>query len=318
MNIEKLLNHHRLLTPMGDEATGEAGGGLEQGAPDRGDELPPMEGKEQEEPEADKNEGKAEEQDSTDSGKKGKDFIPLERHKDILERERARRQQLEQQLEQASRTNHSVAVDEAVQKKEASILDMEKKMHEHMLAGENEKAAELMTRIRHAEREVLEAKNEVRYQEAEARAVERARYDIVVERMEAAYPALNPDADDFDQEATAEVLELQQGFMAAGRSATDALQRAVKYVMGNPQTSAQKTAVDVTPRVPKGDIEQQRRAQAAGKTADAMSRTPPSTASIGLDNGKLGGSAASVDISKLSYEEFLKLPEATISKMRGD
>ena len=250
--------------------------------------------------------------------KKGGKMIPLDRHKDILDRQRARVESLERELSQQRQTGQQAEFNEDIAQRETAIQALEKKMHDQLLAGENEKAAETMTKIRHAEREVSDMKTEVRMQVAESRAIERARFDIVLERLEEAYPELNPEHEAFDENVVAEVLELQTGFIRTGKSPSEALQKAVKYVLGKPETRAQQTAVDVTPRVNKDDVAAQRKAEAAKKAAETIGKTPPNTKNVGLDSDKMGGGPGNMDTSKLSYDEFSKLPDEVIRKMRGD
>lgn len=295
-----------------------------QDAPvDRGDEVktladaaPEVETKDEQTEQA----GQAEAAHKEDEGKEGGKgrYIPLDRHQKILEKQRDRAAQLERELEEYRRGGQRTAFNEEVGKRETGIQALEKKMQEQLLAGENEKAAETMTQIRHAERELTEMKAEVRMAEVEARAIERARYDIVLERVEAAYPQLNVDHEDYDEALVAEVIELQQGFVRNGRSASDALQRAVRYVLGKPETGAQRTAVEVTPRVNKDEVATQRRTQAADKAANTIKRTPPDTKNVGLDSDKMGGAMSNIDLMKMDVDAFAKLPEETIRKLRGD
>lgn len=297
-----------------------------QNAPvDRGDEVktladaaPEVEPSTGEQATEQHDEAQAKEDGGKEGGKDKGRYIPLDRHQKILEKQRDRAAQLERELEEYRRGGQRTAFNEEVSKRESSIQALEKKMQEQLLAGDNEKAAETMTQIRHAERELTEMKSEVRMAEVEARAIERARYDIVLERIEAAYPQLNADHEDYDESMVAEVIELQQGFVKNGRSASDALQRAVRYVLGKPETGAQRTAVEVTPRVNKDEVVAQRRTQAAEKTADTIKRTPPDTKGVGLDSDKMGGAMSNIDLAKLDVDAFAKLPEETVRKMRGD
>lgn len=308
-----------------DQAVADAA--QEEQVVDRGDEVVdkttpdnPADPKEQEQ---DKGAEQTEstEADGSESGEDDKKggIIPLDRHKDILERERSKRQQLEQQLEQYNRNSQASQVDDSIKAKDAEIAKMDADYQKLMLDGETEKAAALMQQIRAAEREVYSMQAQAQAQEIEARAVERARYDIVVERIESAYPELNPDSEEFNQDTLDEVIELHHSFVQSGKSLSDSLQRAVKYVMGA-ATGKQTTAVDVKPRVPAKDEDAaaKRKAEGAAKTAKAVSASAPSMGSAGLDSDKLGGSASNADVNAMSYKDFEGLSDAAKAKMRGD
>lgn len=243
--------------------------------------------------------------------------IPLSRHKEILEKERATRTDLERQLAQYQQGKVVADINADITTAETKILGLEKDYAKLITDGEAEKAAAVMTEIRRTEREMSEAKSDMKIQAAEARATERARYNISLERVESAFPQLNPDHDDFDAELLTDVADLKTTYERKGMTPTDALQKAVKKVVGT-ETAKQEAATEVKPQVDTKAIAAERKKEAVAKTLDAMAKTPPSTGGVGFDSDKAGGSISAKDVLKMNFKDFSALPEETLARMRGD
>lgn len=249
--------------------------------------------------------------------KKREQRIPLSRHKDLLEKERAKRADLERQLAQYQRGSEVATLNQDITKAEEGVLAMEKEYNKLLGEGELDKAAELMAKIRKAERSIVEAQNDLKIAAAEARAVERTRYNVALERIEAAYPQLNEDHDDFDAELMEDVIDLKSAYERKGLTPTAAMQKAVEKLVGK-STKKQEAALDTTPRVNEKDVAAERKKEAVKKTLDAVGKTPPSTTKVGMDSDKAGGALTAKDVMKLSQEDFSKLPDDVLARMRGD
>jgi hypothetical protein len=331
MMIHKLALLRRYHAPAGD--AGSDTGGSDTATLDRGDDLLPDDDSDldPDKPEEDlkdpfadkaeetKAEDKDEEEDKDEDDKpKGKkdSRIPLNRHKEILAKERAQREALERQLAQYQQGQQVAETNEQITTMEDKILSMEKQYNKLLSDGEVEKASDLMSLIRKSEREIVETKAEMRAQVAEARARESARYDMALERIEEAYPELNPDADEYDKELLTDVADLKQVYQNRGMTPTKALQAAVKKLLGA-EDRTQKTATEVAPRVTDKDVAAERKKQAVAKTTDAAKRTPPSTRDVGIDSDKAGKMTSS-DIMKMDQDAFSKLTDEQLAKMRGD
>lgn len=249
--------------------------------------------------------------------KKREQRIPLSRHKDMLEKERAKRADLERQLAQYQRGSEVATLNQDITKAEEGVLAMEKEYNKLLGEGELDKAAELMAKIRKAERSIVEAQNDLKIAAAEARAVERTRFNVALERIEAAYPQLNEDHEDYDAELMEDVVDLKSAYERKGLTPTAAMQKAVEKLVGK-STRKQEAALDTTPRVNEKDVAAERKKEAVKKTLDAVGKTPPSTTKVGMDSDKAGGALAAKDVMKLSQEDFSKLPDDVLARMRGD
>lgn len=259
-----------------------------------------------------------EEEEGEDKDSKRKNArIPLDRHEKILAKERAARTELEAKLAEYQRGGQVAAINADITTLETSVLKLEKDYATALTDGEIDKATAIMAEIRKAEREMSEAKSDMKIEAAEARATERARYNVTLERIESSYTRLNPDHADFDPELLGEVAELKSAYESRGRTPTAALQKAVDLLLGA-ETAKQKDATTVTPRVAEKDVAAERKAAAVVKTVAAVNKTPPSANRVGLDSDKLGGDLKAEDVMRMSQDDFAKLSDSALAKMRGD
>lgn len=266
---------------------------------------------------ADKDDGEPDEK-ADDKVKKKDSRIPLSRHEAVLQKEREKRADLERQLAQYQNGQQVANLNEEITKLEDNVMAMEKEYAKLLTDGEIDKATDLMAKIRKAERQMNESRSDMKIQAAEARATERARYNVALERIEGAYPELNPDHESYSEEITVEVIELKEAYQLKGLTPTAALQKAVKLLV-EPRTTRQEIATNATPRVDAKDVAAERKKDAAVKTAKAVEKTPPSLSKTGLNSDKLGGGAVDATaVMKMSQKEFASLSEATLAQMRGD
>ena len=160
-------------------------------------------------------------------------------------------------------------------------------------------------------------------QAAEARAVETTRYQIALERVEAAYPALNEDHDDFDKEVYEEVVDLMGAYRTKGLTPTEALQKSVRMVFrGQEKTATQERATTVKPRVDEADVDKvkaDRKKGAVDKALEAVDKSPgTATAKHGMNSNEAGAGRTAKDVIKMSQSEFAKLDEKELARLRGD
>jgi hypothetical protein len=272
-------------------------------------------------------EGEGDDEDEAAKKARKDSRIPAKRHTELLNKERAKRAELEKRLAQYEQGGKVAESNTKIAEAETKLTTLEKAYSDLLADGKHAEAAAKMGEIRKLERSIIEEKAEMRTAAATAQAVETVRYNTTLERVEEAYPELNPDHDDFDEDKSKEVIDLMQGLQARGKTPADALQKAVKYVMGAPKTAAQKTATEVTARVDKEEAADlaaktakaaERKEAAVKKAAEATGKQPPNAAKIGADSDKAGGGMDAKSVVKMSHEEFSKLDEATLSRMRGD
>lgn len=309
------LKHYLLLAPEpGDSGSGPT-------PLERGDILPEDEDINPENPDADGSEtktGTGDDKEQKGEKKAEKDTrIPAARHKEILEKEREKRAELERQLAQYQSGKQVAAVNEQITAAEDAIAKMDAQYDQLLTDGEMAKAAELKQKIRRAERDLNEAKSDMKIKAAEARAIEGARYTTTLERVESAYPELNPDHDDYDADIMAEVVELMNAYKVTGLTPSQALQKAAKILVA-PRTAKQEQATSVKPQVSERDVAAERKAAAVAKATKAAAAAPPSLNRAGQNHDVHGGDIDAKRVIGMSQEEFAKLSPETLARLRGD
>lgn len=247
---------------------------------------------------------------------KGK-FIPLDRHEKLLKKERARREELEAQLSQSRAGQQMAQANEDLSRVEDELVAMEAKYNDLLAEGDTQAAAQLMTQIRRKNAELSSITAAQRDAEVMARAVEKVRFDEALDRIEEAYPELDPDSDEYDEDTYQDVYDLMMAGRQRGLSATKALQRAVARVMGA-ETTAQKRATTATPRVDENDVASRRRGEAVRRNLDAARRTPPATHRISANNDAAGGALTAKAVMNMSEDDFEKLSDKDLARLRGD
>lgn len=246
--------------------------------------------------------------------------VPKYRLDEVTQRARAREEQLLKELDEARKAAKAPESSKAIEDLQKKLDDADDKYEKALLDGKAEDAARLRTERRTLERQISRAEADAlagdKAGQAEQRAVDQLKYDMLLQRYEGDFPELNPDHEDFDEEKMSEVADLLKAFGATMSRAT-ALQRAVRYVMG--PAKAAKGAED-TDKVDEAAKKRQEREEAARKAAaDVAKKQPPRTDKVGKDSDKAGSDPLDGrSIFKMSQEEFAKLPSTTLSKLRGD
>lgn len=333
MHTSKLLKF--LLAPFfmfADDTAG--GGGAAATEPDRGDTLADAGAGiddnaaaadaatevariEAEKAEAEANGEEGDEGEGTEAKPKKDNRIPLNRHKELLEKERNARAAVEAELAKYQQGAQIAKVNETIDATETKLVAMETTYTKLLADGELEKATAMMRDIRQLERTIGEQKNAMNVAAAEARAVERVRFDTVVERLEAAYPVLNPKDESYDVEQVRDVLDLKEVYEKRGATPSVALQQAVAKLYPA-QTGKQATATEVTPNASKEAVAAARKAAATAAGIAGAKGTPAATAQIGTDSDKLGGTLSAASVMKMSQADFAKLDDEALARIRGD
>lgn len=263
----------------------------------------------------------ATDKEAAEKGKKDS-RIPLSRHEQILAKERERREALETELAKVKKGEETAQVNDVIAKAETKVDELQAQYDKEIADGNLDKAKTLMKELRTLERNIADQKAEIKAVVATETAVETMRYDIVVDRIEAAYPEMDPKHEDFDREKMLEVLELKEAYGLKGYKPSAALQKAVNIILGA-ATGKQKTATEVKPKVDEAAAaaaaKKEGVKEAATKTAiDAVNKQPPATGKIGVEHDKAGGVLDAKKVMSMNQEEFAKIDERELARMRGD
>ena len=283
-------------------------------AVDRGDEFDPFAETVAEEtteaaPEAEVEEveAAAEEPERDDKGH----LIPKDRFDEAVRKERSEKEQLAARLkayeERDAQRAQAADLDGAMQQVRELV-----KQHTNLLAdGELDKASEVMENIINLQADMAAYRAESVANNAKDRAKQEVQYDAVVSRLETDYPVINPDSDAFDEQVVRKVQAYMTGLIQNERMAPSrALEEAVTTLL--PKSDPTPPLADVN------ETGMRRKEAAVQKNLDARAKQPASTKDVGLDHDKEGGSLDASAVAKMSWEEFVKLPEDKLANMRGD
>ena len=334
----------RFCKPLdGDGGEGSGGGGG-----DRGDNWTPTETpaedlkkdleEEDDKPEDDKDDDKPEddkpEDDKDDDkpeddtaarhkdgkfAKKGEGtMIPKSRFDDAVRKEREARETAERRLAEFEAQQRKVQQTADISEMEKKLGELRSKANKAIVLGNEDEAATLTAEADRLNRQIAIAQSSTMTAAAKAEAVEDMRFDITVENIQAQYPELDENSEQFDQDLVDDVLDKQRGFMERERlSPSKAMAKAAKYVMDRQQRAA-PAVEEERPGLKAGERGTDRKRAAVEKNLDAAKRQPPSTRQLGIDSDKAGQTKETPKAEDMTYEEFAALPEATKAKMRGD
>lgn len=243
--------------------------------------------------------------------------IPKSRFDEAVRKERERAEAAERALDEIRRAQQQVARGADIDKLESQVKDLRAQERKALIAGDDEKAAELSDQADRLNRQIaIEQARDMSVQ-AKEQAREEIRWDMTIERIEEKYPQLNEASEEFDQELTDEVVDIMNGIARRERlPRSQALLKAVEKVMTRVAAPA-KTETEEPKGLDRG-AEKGRKEAAVAKNLDAAKRQPASTKQVGADSDKFGQSKEVPDAADMTYEEFNALPETTRAKMRGD
>ena len=288
----------------GDEVGGspldDAGKDLDT---DTGDKLD--EGDETPEERAEREKQEAEE------AKKRNIRIPKARFDEAQAKARAREQALLEEIDRLKGGQQASATQKAVSDMKSKIDELQDKYEDLILDGKKDEARKIRKQVDAMRENLVEYQTSVKSDAARKAAVDELSYNAQLAGLEAKYPALNPEHEDFDEDRTNEVATLLNAFVKSGVKRAEALAKAVKYVLGAPPEQKVSDAGKV--------LAEQRAKTAREKAAEADKKQPPNSAKVGLDSDKAGkGGEQGIDVMRLSQDKFSKLDEETKAKLRGD
>ena len=239
--------------------------------------------------------------------------IPKARFDEAVNRERERAEAAERraaELEAAMQERQAAAAAGQFQQARQTLAQLQDKYEELLVDGMRDEARQVRMQIEAAREQLQEARVAQMAEEARTRTLTTIKYETTLANIEGQYPELNPDNPETYSEAHAnEVARLMQGFMATGTDNITALKDAVRYVMGAPAARPNRAAAPAA-RAPAAD-----RAVAAREKAAAAAARQPQPTDLG---GRTSAAPTPVPLSKMSPQQFAKLDEAALSKLRGD
>jgi len=237
--------------------------------------------------------------------------IPKARFDEAQAKARQREQALLEEIERLKSGQRAAVTQKTIADMRAKIEELQDSYEDLILDGKKDEARKVRKQIDSLRDELIEYQTSIKSDIARQVAIDEVSYNAQLAILESKYPVINPDHEDFDEEKTNEVATLVNALVRSGFKRVDALNKAVKYVLGSPQEHKLSDAAKT--------MAEERARKAREKAAAANSKQPPSMSKVGLDSDKAGvGNALGIDVMRLTQEKFAKLDEETKSKLRGD
>ncbi len=237
---------------------------------------------------------------SKDSG-----MIPRSRYNEAAQRRReaeARAEQLEAEL---ARARAAAPQPTEMDRLSARVNSLYEQVENARAEGDSKTAAALSREIDNINRQLTRFETDFIAQQRAVAAQNLAAYNAVVDQLELVAPQLDPNSDDFDEEAAVELDAMVRGFeQRLQLSPADALKRAARRMFGDGVFTRTTTVAPASPPARPTNVP---------KNVDAANRQPP-TRSVPEPPER----RVDIDIEKLSDAEYAKLPESTKKRLRGD
>ena len=236
--------------------------------------------------------------------------IPKARFDEALHKARQREEELQRRLEAAEERKQSSTISEDVSAMEQELDDLDSKYAELLMEGEMEKANAIRKQWRQKQNDMFDIRLEQRSTLASKQAIESMRFDRQLAEYEVKFPVINPDSENFSEDVASEVRDLMDAFEAKGWNPVAALNKAVKYVIREDAAPAEGLDPDV--------VRAKRSVTARKKVAEVARRSPPDITDKGRDTDKVGTGDGLPDVTKMTPEQFAKLTDTQLRKIRGD
>jgi hypothetical protein len=244
--------------------------------------------------------------------------IPKSRFDQAVQKERERAAQYERELQKYREREQQQAAAANFEESQKQVKEL-LKQHSNLLAdGDLEKASDVMEQVLQLRDDMAQARAQQLAENTRNSTKNEMRYDATVERIEAEYPEINPDADEFDQTAVRRVQMMMTGVMQnEGKDPATALQESVDILL-KPLREARGQDLRAKPSEEAVESGLRRTQQQIDKNVRASNQQPPAGDALGKDHDRVGGPLDASAVKSMSFEDFLKVPDSELAKIRGD
>jgi hypothetical protein len=253
-----------------------------------------------------------EDEDDQPRDEKGR-FIPKERFDEAVKKERSEKEEAQRRLKEFEDREATRNISEDFAAAEAKVNELIQKHIDLIADGETKEAAAVFRQILAIKDEISERKAEIKAEQTKNASIQENKYASVVEKLEADYPQINPDAAEYDAATVKRVRAYMAGLVQVERmNPSQALKEAVETLLGSPAKAEKPNAAKAE------ELGLRRKETAVKKAMDAKSKQPASSRDVGLDHDKTGGALDASAVMKMSWDEFVKLPDSKLAELRGD
>jgi len=227
--------------------------------------------------------------------------IPKHRFDEVNERRKAAEARLAKMEREKTANGGEPTVDFDFNAKEDEYMDA-------VLDGDKEKARSVRQEIRQAETQLYQ--QQMQQTSVDTREQTKAELDLntTIQNLQTQYLQFDGQSDVYDSNLTEEALDLFEGFKSRGYDPTTAMNRAVRYVVR--ANGIEQTAAEPEPEPAKAESQHKATPeQGKGKTKRAA-KQPPEPAGHSVSEQP--------DVMYMSEEDFDKLSDQELAKLRGD
>ena len=242
-----------------------------------------------------------EEQSKPDEPKSREPRIPKSRFDEVNERRKAAERRLAEIEKKNQADGGEAKIDFDFDAKEDEYMDA-------VLDGDKDKARSIRQEIRQAETQLYQ--QQMQQASTSTREATKAELELksTVERLQAEYPVFDGNSDRYDQNLTEEALDLFEGFKSRGYDPATAMRRAVRYVV---RANGLEDAADEADEVPAEKPTQHKAKPEEGKRkVKRAAKQPPQPSPRDVSD--------SADVMNMTEDEFDKLSDQELAKLRGD
>jgi hypothetical protein len=241
--------------------------------------------------------------------------IPKARYDEDRQKSRIEKARLEARILELEGTPAKKDAGPTLAEAQAEIDTLDDEYEAHLLEGEPAEAKAKRLEANAKRNELTDRKIKEGNAAMGTAAVEQVRYDNQLAAFEAKYPAMNPDAVEFDKAKSDEIDMLMNSFEAGGMTLVGSLNKAIHYVFGNAPAPKEE---DDKGETKAERVKRQRKEAATKKTLNAVKKTPTDLDDIGRDSDKAGRDDGLPNPLKMSQAQFDKLTEAQKAELRDD
>jgi hypothetical protein len=231
-------------------------------------------------------------------------MVPISRlNKVIDERNKLREQVSKPQPQQQVQQEAIPTIDDLRKEHKAKRKEWQKAVFDN----DSDKADSLLDEMDALEAAIDDARFDEVSTTTRAQSADDIRYDNLLEQYQKEYPVIDKSSDNFDQSIVTEMFEVREAFIAKGLPWSKALEKAHNLVL-KPLGTKKKAS----------DTKENRESESKKNLADALTRQPANVADIGDSADANNHKKFGIDISRLTMEQFDKLPDDIKTKLRGD
>lgn len=308
------LDNHDSTGDRGDEVQPDRDGGEAESDAVEATDGTATETSTEEETDAEESAGEVEAEANAESGEQSDDQrtrqpeprIPKHRFDEVNERRKAAEKRLAEFEKQKQADGQEPSIDFDFSAKEEAYMDA-------VLDGEKDKAKSIREEIRQAEQQLY--RQQMDQASTSTREATKAELELnsTINELTTEYPVFDGQSENYDQNLTEEALDLFEGFKGRGYDPATAMRRAVRYVVrANDLDQSESEASPAAGKAGKGGgLDQHRATEEQGKRkAQRAAKQPPEPETRSTTEGR--------DVMNMSEEDFDKLSDQEIARMRGD